>query len=92
MEYLIEFILELTLEGGLEATKSNKIPKPLRYIILAIISSLFLAIIGIIYLTAFLIMKQSLLGFIFFFLLATFMLINIIIKLKKEYLIKIKKD
>jgi len=89
MEYLIEFILELVLDGGLEATKSNKIPKPIRYIILGVIALLFIAIIGVIYLTAFLILKQSIISFILFFLLATFMLIAAIIKLKKEYLNKI---
>ena len=89
MEYLIEFILELVLEGGLEVTKSEKVPKPIRYIILGIIALIFIAIVGIIYLTAFLILKQSIIGFILIFLLATFMLISIIIKLKKEYLKKI---
>lgn len=89
MEYLIEFILELVVEGGLEVTKSNKIPKPIRYIILGIIALLFIAVIGLIYLTAFLILKESIIGFILIFLLATFMLISAIIKFKKEYLKKI---
>lgn len=89
MEYLIEFILELVLEGGLEVTKSNKVPKPIRYIILGIIALLFIAVIGLIYLTAFLILKESIIGFILIFLLATFMLISAIIKFKKEYLKKI---
>ena len=89
MEYLIEFILELVIEGGLEATKSNNVPNAVKYIILGIISLLFIAIIGIIYLTAFLILKLSIIGFILFFLLATFMLISAIIKLKKEYLKRI---
>lgn len=89
MEYLIEFILELVIEGGLEATKSNKVPKNIKYIILGIISLLFIGVIGIIYLTAFLIIKLSIIGFILFFLLATFMLISAIIKFKKEYLKRI---
>lgn len=89
MEYLIEFVLELVFEGGLEATKSNKVPKIIRYILFGIIAILFIAVIGIIYLTAFLILKQSIIGFILFFVLATFMLISAIIKFKKEYLKKI---
>lgn len=89
MEYLIEFILELALEGGLEATKSDKVPKTIRYIILSIIVLLFIAVIGLIYLTAFLMLKQSIIGFILFFLLATVMLISAIIKFKKEYFKKI---
>ena len=89
MEYLIEFILELVLESGLEVTKSNKVSTQIRYIILSIIALFFIAIIGVIYLTAFLILKQSIIGFILIFLLATFMIISAIIKFKKEYLKKI---
>ena len=90
MEYLIEFVLELLLDCGLEATKSNKVPKPIRYIILGFILLVFLFVIGLIYFTAFLILKQSIIACIFCFLLATFMLISIITKLKKEYSKKIK--
>lgn len=89
MEYLIEFILELVLESGLEVTKSDKVPKPIRYIILSIISLFFIVVIGLIYLTAFLILKQSIIGFILFFILATYMLISAIVKFKKEYFKKI---
>ena len=89
MECLIEFILELILESGLEITKSDKVPRPIKYIILATIALLFIAIIGLVYLTAFLILKQSIIGFILFFLLATFMLISAVIKFKKEYLKRI---
>ena len=88
MEYLIEFILELVLDGGLEVSKNGKVPRPIRYIILSIILLFFLSIIGLIYFTAFLVLKQSIIGFILFFSLATFLLISAIIKLKKEYLNK----
>ena len=88
MEYLIEFILELVLDGGLEVSKNGKVPRPIRYIILSIILLFFLSIIGLIYFTAFLVLKQSIIGFILFLSLATFLLISAIIKLKKEYLNK----
>lgn len=88
MEYLIEFILELLLDGILEVSNNNKVPKPIRYIILSIIIIFFLSIIGLIYFTAFLILKKSIIGFILFFSLATVLLISAIIKLKKEYLNK----
>ena len=89
MEDLIELILELALEGGLEATKNDKVPKFIRYIILGIIALFFITVIGVIYLTAFLILKQNIIGFILFFLLGTFILISTIIKFKKQYLKKI---
>lgn len=44
-EYLIEFILELVIEGGLEAAKSNKVP--------GTIALLFIFVVRTIYLTAF---------------------------------------
>lgn len=91
MEDLVEFVLDLVLEGGLEMTKNENIPKVVRYIILGIILLLFIFIIGIIYLTAFLILKQSIIGFAFFFLLATFMIVSMVIKFKKEYIKKINK-
>lgn len=31
MEYLFKFILELFIEGSIEASQSPKIPKPLRF-------------------------------------------------------------
>lgn len=89
MEYLIEFILELVFEGGLEIIKCNKIPKIIRYIILSVILLMFISVILLIYLTAFLILKESIIGFILLFIIATFVLISAIIKFRKEYLIKI---
>ena len=49
MESIIEIILELILEGGIEASKSSKIPKPVRYLITAIIVLLFITFIGFIF-------------------------------------------
>ncbi len=31
MEYIFEFIIELAIEGGIEVSKSNKIPKYIRF-------------------------------------------------------------
>ena len=49
MESIIEIILELVLEGSIEASKSSKIPKPVRYLITAMIVLLFIAFIGFIF-------------------------------------------
>lgn len=89
MEYLIEFILELVLDCGIEMTKCEKIPKVVIYFILGIISLFFVFIIGIIHLIAFLILKQSIIGFTILFLLATLMFISIVIKFRKAYIKKI---
>lgn len=86
MEELIEIILDLVFEGGLEMAKSKKVPKPIRFIIIAIIILIFALGIGLIYLTAYLVLKKSLIVSIIFFVLASIMLIGIITKFRREYL------
>ena len=49
MEDIIELILELILEGGMEASRSSKIPKPIRFLITALIVLFFIAVIGFIF-------------------------------------------
>jgi len=49
MECLFEFILELVFEGSIEVSKSNKIPKYIRYPLIVIISLFFIAVIGLIF-------------------------------------------
>lgn len=88
MEFLIELILELTLEGSIEASKSNKVPKFIRYILIAFIVLFFLAVIGLIFLTGILILKENLIAGIFMFLIGVLMLIMSIIKFRKTYLLK----
>ena len=46
MKFIIELILDLLLEGSIEASKSEKVPKPIRYILIVLISLFFLAVIG----------------------------------------------
>ncbi len=88
MEYLFEFILELVFEGSLEASKSTKIPKIIRYPLIVMIALFFLAVIGIIFITGILSLKESKLVGIFFILIGLFMLIMSIIKFRKTYLTK----
>lgn len=91
MEYVFEFILELVLEGGIEISKSNKISKYIRYPLIAIIALLFLTVIGLIFFTGILSMKENIfLGIVLIFL-GLLMLIMSIIKFRKTYLIKISK-
>ena len=45
MEDLIELILELALEGGLEVTKNDKVPKYIRYIILVLLQYFLLLLL-----------------------------------------------
>lgn len=88
MEYIIEFVLELIFEVGVEASKSRKVPKCIRFLLIAIISLLFIGVIGLIILMGLWILKNNILGGIFIILLGLFMLVSAIVKFRKTYLIK----
>ncbi len=91
MEYLFEFILELALEGSIEASKSKKVPKWIRYILIIIISLFFISVISLIFIAGILTLKKSIWVGIFFILLGLYMLVMSIIKFRKTYLLKINK-
>ncbi len=92
MEYLIEFLFELVIEGSIEASKSPKLPKWVRYPLIVIIAFFFLAVIGLVFLAGFLSLKENIFMGIFFLLLGLFLLIASIIKFRKLYLIKVNKE
>ncbi len=91
MELIIEFIFELIFEGGIEISKSSKVPKWIRYPLSVIILLFFIAIIGIILLEGILSLKENILIGIFLILIGLFMLIMSTIKFREIYLIKINK-
>lgn len=88
MEFIFEFILELVFEGSIEISKNNKIPKFIRYPLIALISLFFIAVIGIIFLVGilFLLLKENILLGIVFISIGLFMLIMSVIKFRKTYL------
>jgi hypothetical protein len=47
MGVLIEFVLDLLLEGMIEGAKSEKVPKRIRKILLLLISGFYIFLIGI---------------------------------------------
>ncbi len=91
MDYLIEFLVELILEGTLEASKSKKIPKTIRYFLIGIISLFFILIIGMIILTGILYIKENVMGALFLIILGIIMLILSIVKFRQIYLDKANK-
>lgn len=89
MEYIFEFILELFLEGSIEASQSNKVPKWIRYLLIAVISLIFIVVIGIILFTGILVLNENIIAGIILIIIGLVMLISSIIKFKKIYLTKI---
>ena len=90
MEFLFELIFELIIEGGIEASKSEKIPKCIRYLLIAIISLFFIAVIGLIFFSGILLLNENILIGMFFILLGIIMLLLSIFKFRKAYLNKMK--
>ncbi len=86
MECLFEFILELVLEGSLEVSKSNKIPKYIRYPLIVIISLFFIAVIGLIFLAGIISLKKNILVGIIFILMGFVIFIMSVLKFRKTYL------
>lgn len=84
MEYLFEFILELIFEGGIEASKSNRIPKYIRYPLIVIISLFFIAVIGLVFFAGIMALKENLPAGIFLILIGLCMFIMGIIRFRKK--------
>ncbi len=88
MEYIFEFILELVFEGIIEVSTSSRIPKYIRYPLIGILSLFFIVIIGFVFFTGILSLKENILLGMFLILVGLFLLIMSIVKFGKAYLIK----
>lgn len=93
MEFILEILLELILEGTLEISKNNKVPKMIRYPAILFIIILFVGVTVLIFLTGVLAyQKINKICGIFFGLLGIIFLIASNLKLKKLYLRKQNKQ
>ncbi len=92
MEYIFEFIVEFVLEGSIEVSKSSRIPKYIRYPLIGILSLFFIAVIGLIFFTGILSLKENMLSGIFLILVGLFLLIMSVIRFRKAYLTKMNKE
>lgn len=88
MDDLIEILVELIFELGVETSKNKKIPKYIRYPLIALILLLSIGVIGLIILIGTVILKDSLIGGILIILLGIVMAILGVMKFRKVYLKK----
>ena len=58
----MDFVLELLLEGGIEASKDRRIPKPIRYVLIVLIALFFVAMFGLLIWMGILACRRTLLG------------------------------
>ena len=85
MEYIVEFILELVLESGIEVSKNTNISKYIRYPLIIIITLFFIIVTGLIFLVGILSLKENILLGIFFILIGLFIFTMGVIKFRKTY-------
>lgn len=85
MEYLLEWIVELFFEGGIELSKSQKVPKGIRYLLIATITFFFLVVIGLILFIGIAILAKKQWQGLIFIILGIFLLVGSVIKWKKIY-------
>lgn len=92
MDDIIEFILELILEGTIEISSNKKVPKWIRYPLIAL-TLLFFAIVtfGLIIIGIFMSKENIYIG-IFFIIIGLILLVAGIIKIDKIYIEKKEKQ
>lgn len=86
MEFIIELVLELFVESGIEVSSNKKISKWIRYPILALLILVFSVIIFGIIILGVLMLKENILVGILFIVLGLFFLVMSIYKFRKRYL------
>ena len=88
MYILFELIIDLLISSSIEGSKSSKIPKPIRYLLLGFVILFFVAVIGLIIFVGVDILKTNLIGGLIIIGFGILMLILSILKFKKIYLEK----
>lgn len=86
MDELIEFILDLLLEGGIELSANKKVSKWIRYPIIAFLFLFFTIVIFGMIILGILMIEESILVSFIFVACGIAMLIGSVIKFKKTYL------
>lgn len=82
---LVEFIIDLILDASVEASRSKKVPRVIRYLLISLISLFFIAVIGLIFFMGISILKDNILGGIIVILFGAFLLVMGVVKFRKTY-------
>ena len=86
MEFLIELLVDLILEGSMEICEDEKMPKWLRYICLTIVTLVFGSVTIGLFILGIYAGKENIYAGIFFVLIAFIILISVILKFEKKYI------
>lgn len=85
MEGLIEFLIDLVFEVGIEASENKKLPKFVRVILAVIIILIYLFAAGTILLVGALMLEETVLGGIAMIFLGVIILVALFVKIYKKY-------
>ena len=88
MDFIIELIFEFLFDGMLETSKSNRVPKFIRYPLIIIIILFFILVIGFIFIVSILSFKESIIAGILLIIIDLFLFVGSIYKFRKEYFSK----
>lgn len=86
MEVLFEILFELVFEGGIEASKSKKVPKIIRHLLIFFIVIFWAVIIVGLFVIGILALKENTILGIFMILISILFLVSAIVKFRKVYL------
>lgn len=88
MDFIIELVIELLLEGSIEISSNKKVSKWIRYPLILFIVTMFAGIILLMLYLSFSLLNKNALAAILILIISVFMLISAINKLKKIYIEK----
>lgn len=90
MDFIIELVIELLLEGSIEISSNKRVSRWIRYPLIVFIVTLFAGIILLMLYLSFSLLNKNVLVAILILIISLFLLIAAIIKFKKLYLEKKK--
>ncbi len=90
MEFLIEVLIDLILEGSIYLSTNKKVPSFIRYFLIFFIVLFFITIIGGLFVLGIVISYQNKVAGLFIIIISLIFLILCILEFRKKYLIKNK--
>ena len=88
MEFFVEILLELILEGTMEASQNKKVPKLVRVVPIVLISAFYLSVIGLILFIGVTCWKTNKIGGLIIITIGSVIFIMAAVKFRKIYLDK----
>lgn len=88
MEILVEFLLELVVDGGIEASGNKNLSRWIRYPLMVLVILFFCAVIALVFYMGVSVYTEEPVASVLFCLLGLFLLVGTILKFRKLYMTK----